>query len=74
MNDNDKSGKEADEKNKKMAYSNWKKHLKEQNEQQSSSLVSVSSLKIDQIARFFYSSFLIIFILFYFFLILLIKN
>jgi CHAT domain-containing protein len=66
----DNQATQLDKANREMAYSNWKTHLKQQTEQQNSSLVSISNLKTDQNARIFYPiilcAFLEIYILFLF--------
>lgn len=56
---------ETDKSKKEMAFSNWKQHLKEQTEQQHSSLVSVSSLRTDYLARLFCPVILAVFLLIY---------
>ena len=65
---------QTDKSTKEMAFSNWKAHLKQQAEEQNSSLVSVSNLKTDHTARTVYPIILIAFLIFYvLFLISLIK-
>ena len=56
---------ETDKLKREMAFSNWKQHLKAQTEQQNSSLVSVSGLRIDQFARLRYPSVLVVFLTLY---------